>query len=79
MKTSSEHYINNIHNKERCVIGQYSGWPTVEYLNQLVQDYEPTENCETHSTGDSDQVVPDSDSIFRRTPLGYYAEGMHAN
>ena len=34
------------------MIGQYSGWPTVDYLNQLVQDSEPTGNCETHSTGD---------------------------
>ena len=25
------------------------------------------------------EVVTHSDSIFRRTLLGYYAEGMHAN
>ena len=24
-------------------------------------------------------IIADSDSIFRRTLLGYYAEGMHAN
>ena len=32
-----------------------------------------------HTRQPSRFLKPDSDLIFRRTLLGYYAEGMHAN
>ena len=63
-------YTNNIY---------YYKYDILSLKRINVSCHKETIISESESVEVNDDVDSDSDSIFRRTLLGYYAEGIHAN